>query len=95
MSPLSPKHALCVLHLEDSPTDRELVQELFAADGLACQFQTVETRAAFEAALDEASKFRKLRIARRIRCRHGVRAGQKTGPVPHRGNESGTGCGPR
>lgn len=53
MSPLSPKHALCVLHLEDSPTDRELVQELFAADGLACQFQTVETRAAFEAALDK------------------------------------------
>ncbi len=51
MSTISPKHALCILHLEDSATDRELVQELFRADGLACQFQTVETRVAFEAAL--------------------------------------------
>ena len=51
MSTIPPKHALCILHLEDSPTDRELVQELFRADGLACQFLSVETRAAFEAAL--------------------------------------------
>jgi PAS domain S-box-containing protein len=52
MSTFSPKHALCVLHLEDSPTDRELVQELFRADGLSCEFQAMETRAAFEAALE-------------------------------------------
>lgn len=51
MSQLPPKHALCILHLEDSPTDRELVQELFRAEGLACQFRAVETRVAFEAAL--------------------------------------------
>lgn len=53
MSNFSPKHALCILHLEDSPADRELVQELFRADGLACQFKTVETRVAFEAALEK------------------------------------------
>ena len=53
MSQLPPKHALCILHLEDSPTDRELVQELFRTDGLACQFQAVETRAAFEAAMEK------------------------------------------
>ncbi len=52
MSTVSPKPPLCILHLEDSPTDRELVQELFAADGLACQFKSVETRVAFEAALE-------------------------------------------
>lgn len=53
MSQLPPKHALCILHLEDSPTDRELVQELFRTDGLVCQFQAVETRAAFEAAMEK------------------------------------------
>lgn len=53
MSTVSPKPPLCILHLEDSPTDRELVQELFRADGLACQFKTVETRAAFEATLEQ------------------------------------------
>jgi PAS domain S-box-containing protein len=51
MSNLPPKHALCILHVEDSPPDRELVQELFRAEGLACQFQAVDTRVAFEAAL--------------------------------------------
>ncbi|MBI5799551.1 MAG: response regulator [Verrucomicrobia bacterium] len=51
MSNVSPKHALCILHLEDSPTDRELVEELFRVDGLACQFRPVETRVNFEAAL--------------------------------------------
>lgn len=53
MSNFSPKHPLCILHLEDSPTDRELVQELFRTDGLACDFQTMDSRAAFEAALHE------------------------------------------
>ena len=53
MSNFSPKHTLCILHLEDSPTDRELVQELFQADGLTCEFQAMETRAAFEAALEQ------------------------------------------
>ena len=31
MSSLQPKHSLCILHLEDSIPDRELVQELFRA----------------------------------------------------------------
>lgn len=53
MSTFSPKHALCILHLEDSPTDRELVQELFRADGLSCEFQAMDSRAAFEAALEQ------------------------------------------
>lgn len=51
MSSLQPKHSLCILHLEDSIPDRELVQELFRAEGLACDFQSVDTRPAFEAAL--------------------------------------------
>lgn len=53
MSNLSPQPALGILHLEDSATDCELVQELFRAEGLACRFQTVATRAAFEAALEQ------------------------------------------
>jgi PAS domain S-box-containing protein len=51
MSNLSPQPALGILHLEDSATDCELVQELFRAEGLACEFKTVTTRVAFEAAL--------------------------------------------
>ncbi|MFA6545501.1 MAG: response regulator [Limisphaerales bacterium] len=53
MSHFSPKPALCILHLEDSPPDCELVQELFRAESLACQFRVVDTRAAFEAALEK------------------------------------------
>ena len=53
MSQSPPKRALCVLHLEDSPEDRELVQEMFANEGVVCDFRPVETRAAFEAALEK------------------------------------------
>ncbi len=46
-----PKHELCILHVEDSPADRELVQEILRAEGLICQILAVETRVAFEGAL--------------------------------------------
>lgn len=53
MSLLPPKRALAILHLEDSAADRELLRELFLAEGLVCEFHTVENRAAFEAALEQ------------------------------------------
>lgn len=53
MSLLSPKRALAILHLEDSAADRELLRELFLAEGLVCEFRAVESRAAFEAALEQ------------------------------------------
>ena len=53
MSLLPPKRALAILHLEDSAADRELVRELFLAEGLVCEFRAVESRAAFEAALEQ------------------------------------------
>ncbi|PAW88820.1 MAG: hypothetical protein B9S33_04095 [Pedosphaera sp. Tous-C6FEB] len=53
MSLLPPKRALAILHLEDSAADRELVRELFQAEGLVCEFRAVESRTAFEAALEQ------------------------------------------
>jgi signal transduction histidine kinase len=41
-----------ILHLEDDPADRELVQAMLEEDGLAGQIVCVETRADFAAALD-------------------------------------------
>lgn len=52
MSLIPPKRSLAILHLEDSAADRELVRELFQAEGLVCEFQAVESRTAFEAALE-------------------------------------------
>src|SRR6202012_3035114 len=46
---------LHLLHLEDNPIDRQLVQEMLAADGLICQWRTVETRDEFRTALADAS----------------------------------------
>jgi PAS domain S-box-containing protein len=41
-----------ILHLEDNRNDAELVQDLLAEDGLACEIVRVENRAEFSAALD-------------------------------------------
>jgi PAS domain S-box-containing protein len=45
------KPTVRLLHLEDNEIDRLLVQEMLAADGLTCEWETVETRAEFQAAL--------------------------------------------
>lgn len=46
-----PNPPLGILYVAASAADREQVQELFRAEGVACQFQLVGTRQAFEAAL--------------------------------------------
>src|SRR5437016_898035 len=46
MSPLR------ILHLEDNPTDGELIRSVLEAAGLACTFERVETAADFQAALE-------------------------------------------
>src|SRR5690349_1965885 len=43
-----PLHILC---LEDDAADWELMQQALAADGLACRFEQVQSRAEFEMAL--------------------------------------------
>jgi two-component system cell cycle sensor histidine kinase/response regulator CckA len=43
--------ALKVLHLEDNPSDADLVEATLAADGLAAEITRVDTKTAFEAAL--------------------------------------------
>jgi PAS domain S-box-containing protein len=43
-----------ILHLEDDPTDAELVQTTLAEAGLACRITRVQTRDEFEAALRDA-----------------------------------------
>src|SRR5437867_6087449 len=48
---MSPLH---ILHLEDNPTDGELVQSVLEAAGLACAIERVETRAEFQKALEQA-----------------------------------------
>jgi len=47
--------ALRVLYLEDSPADRELVEELLRAEQLASSFVMVESREEFEKAIDEGN----------------------------------------
>src|SRR5437879_13197268 len=47
MSPL-----LRILHLEDNPTDAELVRRMLEAAGVDCAIRRVETRAAFQSALE-------------------------------------------
>ncbi len=44
---------LRILHLEDSPSDAELVRSVLESEGLRCVLQRVETRAHFVAALEE------------------------------------------
>jgi PAS domain S-box-containing protein len=45
------KSSLRILHLEDDPTDAQLVQETLDAAGIACDVRRVETEAEFAAAL--------------------------------------------
>src|ERR1700726_1108672 len=47
------KPSLRVLHLEDDPSDAELVQEQLANDGFACEVTRVETQADFTASLEQ------------------------------------------
>ncbi|WP_447973626.1 response regulator [Nitrospira sp. Kam-Ns4a] len=44
---------LRILHVEDDPKDAELVAAKLAAEGIACDVTRVETREAFEAALEQ------------------------------------------
>lgn len=44
---------LRILHVEDDPQDAELIQSVLAANGLACEIVRVDTREAFEAALNQ------------------------------------------
>jgi PAS domain S-box-containing protein len=47
------KLPLCILHLEDNPTDAELIQSMLTAEGLDCDMVRIETRAEFLAALEK------------------------------------------
>ena len=49
---MDPADHINVLLLEDSEWDAELVTQILRRRGLACDFERVDTRAAFEAALD-------------------------------------------
>jgi len=53
MKALGEKKAVRVLHLEDDENDKLLVQEMTRADGLECEFTTVQTRGDFETALHQ------------------------------------------
>ena len=44
--------SLQILHLEDNPDDRRLVEKLLASDGLECLFRPVESQKDFESALN-------------------------------------------
>src|SRR5580693_10413170 len=47
------KSELRILHLEDDPTDAELVQETLAADEISCSVTRIETEAEFIASLKQ------------------------------------------
>ncbi|MBI4662832.1 MAG: response regulator [Verrucomicrobia bacterium] len=49
------KKLLRILHLEDNPHDRELVQTMLAAEGLVCHIEQVETKEDFRLALEAGS----------------------------------------
>ncbi|MGH9840819.1 MAG: response regulator [Blastocatellia bacterium] len=46
---------LRILHLEDDPTDAELVEETLASEGITCHVTRVETEADFIASLKQSS----------------------------------------
>jgi PAS domain S-box-containing protein len=48
--------AINLLHLEDDPADAELVQAALAEAGLDCRINCVQTREAFEVALDDGTE---------------------------------------
>src|SRR5690348_15421831 len=47
-----PGSALRILHLEDNPQDAELVRAMLESEGIKCALVRVQTREAFEAALE-------------------------------------------
>jgi PAS domain S-box-containing protein len=49
------KSSLRILHLEDDPTDTQLVQETLDAAGIACDVRRVETEAEFATTLQQGS----------------------------------------
>jgi DNA-binding NtrC family response regulator len=51
MSPPASKGPVRILHLEDSPRDRELVQDALEMEGFDCEIHHVETREQFVAAM--------------------------------------------
>src|SRR6266498_2007326 len=53
LAPLSPMSRLNILHLEDNPTDAELIQSVLHAAGISCVIERVETRADFKAGLEQ------------------------------------------
>src|SRR5438094_3954096 len=48
------KDALRILHLEANPSDVDAAVAALAAEGIACEFLRVETRADFVAALEQS-----------------------------------------
>ncbi len=46
---------MCILHLEDSVLDAELIQKTIAETGIPCEFTRVETRGDYETALNEGT----------------------------------------
>jgi len=53
MEDVTIKTLLRILHVEDNPHDRQLVEEGLAADGLVCEFIHVAERGQFEARLEQ------------------------------------------
>src|SRR5882724_174502 len=53
LAPLGPMSRLNILHLEDNPTDGELIQSVLHAAGISCVIERVETRADFQAGLEQ------------------------------------------
>ncbi|HEU0038325.1 MAG TPA: response regulator [Verrucomicrobiae bacterium] len=53
MEEVTIKTPLRILHLEDDPHDRQLVEEKLAADGLVCEFIRVAEKEQFEARLEQ------------------------------------------
>ncbi len=50
-----PIRPIRLLHLEDNPQDAQLIHDLLAAGGIACNILLVDSREQFEAALNEGS----------------------------------------
>src|SRR5438034_5415033 len=52
-SDMSENPVLRILHLEDNPADAQLLQAMLKSQGVVCTIKPVETRQAFEAALEQ------------------------------------------
>src|SRR6266478_3005850 len=53
LAPISPMSRLNILHLEDNPTDGELIQSVLQAAGISFVIERVETQADFLAGLEQ------------------------------------------